>query len=627
MSDFKFDNKTLTLHISNLEEDKCYQYAVSELRRLFKRVDIETTLVVDDERTFQLGVDSLRKNVQSAGEDRAPDSFVIDIEKDNIQLAADSAKGILNAVYDLMEQAGFTYLLPGEDGEWPPEDGLLHLPLGRQTHVPRFPYRGVFAQPKTNDYPHDDWLRFYAKLKFNAISCRGGDLALCETLGIRLEIGGHGFSHLLPRELFDEKPELFRMFQPEDFNGRRMSDSNICVTNTETREIVKENFREDLAKAAGAYAIHAWADDLPAGGWCLCPTCRSFSPEDQSMLAMRLLAEVCEEEDSGVRIPVIAYHDTMCPGKNIEPAKENFLLFAPRERCYGHALDDENCERNKFYCDALRQWRETFDGIDDSHTFEYYFDQVLFRGMYPFLPQIIIDDMKIYRQHDIKTHLSLQVAGPELSPEYNMLIFARAHWNEGLDANQFCRHIAKKIAAEHADSWYDYLMERGRIFTEAMRMCDYDVTVYLDYRWLPENTSEFGKTMADVYQKASAKLHQAAEKLKSSITAECPKRLVNLAETESKRAMFEAAELQAMHYQQKALNEFAAYLNSNDKRHAERGCGHLSQAIDAMAVSKKKAQEFGLPETCWYFGNINKWQTNEFKKKQANYQSLLSKEK
>ena len=39
----------------------------------------------------------------------------------------------------------------------------------------------------------------------------------------------------------------------------------------------------------GAYAIHAWGDDLPAGGWCLCPSCRSFSPEDQSMIAMNLL--------------------------------------------------------------------------------------------------------------------------------------------------------------------------------------------------------------------------------------------------------------------------------------------------------------------------------------------------
>lgn len=604
-------------------DSKCYRYALNELQRLMGKIGVVAKVLEHKGKSSSFFLSLGEKCVISeARSELKYDGFLLSVSAHGVGISSSSAKGVLNGVYHLAEQLGFLFLLPGESGEWAP-DKVSGLSLGERIMQPRFPFRGVFWQSlSTSDYSVEEWLRFYAKLKFNALSHEIDDIGLAEELGLRLEIGGHGLAKMLPRKLFSDKPELFRMFQPEDFNGRRLNDSNFCVTNPEAGKIVKENFRKELEAAKGAYGFHAWADDLPAGGWCLCPSCRSFSPADQSMLAMNLFAETVRECKCDVRIANIAYHDTMYPGININPAPETFLLFAPRERCYGHAIDDPSCRRNRFYMEALKAWREKCKDNRDNHTFEYYFDQILFRGMYPFLPDVILDDMKAYQENGIETHMSLQVAGPEFAPEFNMLLFAEAHWNEKLTAKQFCHEISAKLAADGVPAWEEYLSERAAIFTDVMRTCEHDVNVYLDYRWLPETTSLFAKKMAMTYAESSKKLNAAADRLISGIGADAPQRLQQLTCLEVRRAKFEAAEMLAMHYQQDAVNHIADYLNAGNKECAGKGCELLGMAIETLKTAKSKAMEFGLSDESWYFRNINKWLSGEFERKIANYGKL-----
>lgn len=310
----------------------------------------------------------------------------------------------------------------------------------------------------------------------------------------------------------------------------------------------------------------------------------------------------------------------MYPGANITPARECFLLFAPRERCYGHAIDDPECRRNHFYLEALKAWRKSCKDDQDSHTFEYYFDQILFRGMYPFLPDIILEDMNAYHANGIETHLSLQVGGPELAPEFNMLLFAEAHWNEQLTSRQFCRDIAARLAPGGFPAWEEYLAARGEIFTDAMRMCEHDTGVYLDYRWLPETTTSFAKAMAETYALSSDRLNAAADRLASAVKPDLPERLQRLTRIEVKRAKFEASEFLVMHHQQNGVNHFADYLNTGNRESAVSGCKFLNKAIEAFKLSKSNALDFGLTEKSWYIKNINSWLSKEFAGKIKNYE-------
>ncbi len=609
----------------------CYAYAVAELRRILGRLGRVVTLETQVARIdgFSLCL------VQRAGapplrtpplDGMMPDGYILRVSADGVVLSSATEKGVLNAVYDLAERLGVLFLLPGLDGEWMPEGGVVpRMSAGEWRVNPRFKHRGVFWDPcGSPDYTVEEWLRFFAKLRFNAVSHDIKDLPVARELGIRLEVGGHGLASLLPRDLFAEKPELFRLFQPEDFGGKRNPDSNLCVTNPEAARIVQQHYLERLEATRGAYAVHAWADDLPAGGWCLCSSCRALEPSDQAMLAMRYMGETLARTGLPMRVPVIAYHDTMMPGNQIAPPREGFLLFAPRERCYGHRLDDPSCARNRFYLAALKAWTRTFAGIDDAHTFEYYFDQILFRGLHPFLPAIILGDMQTYAAHGIESHMSLQVGGPAISPEFNMLVFARGQWQADLTPAAFMADLGRAICHAASQPWVTYLTRRAEIYAAAMRMCGHNVDIYLDYRWLPETTDSFGREMAAVYADAATQLAEAAGDLEAALQPAWPERVRRLVRQETGRARFEAVELAVMAKQQQAMNGFGEFMTTRDPAVLEKAVAALEQAVLSLAAARDKALAAGLPPEAWYYGNINGWLTKEFSAKIARYRQWLA---
>ena len=104
-------------------------------------------------------------------------------------------------------------------------------------------------------------------------------LDTCRRLGLAVEYELHAMEDLLPRALFDEAPELFRM----DEKGQRVRESNLCVHSERAMQTVAEN-AVDLAKTlrptTGRY--YYWGDDgLP---WCRCRQCVGLSDSDQSLL-------------------------------------------------------------------------------------------------------------------------------------------------------------------------------------------------------------------------------------------------------------------------------------------------------------------------------------------------------
>ena len=615
--------RNMVVHHRGIVDGEPYPYAIGELRRLLGRLGmtVESAQDLADGGRWRLALTVGRAKPADMVPDGqlAGDAYCLDVSSRAIDICSLTQKGVLNGVYDMAERLGFLFLLPGEDGEWPPAAGDAHsLPSGSWTMRPRFAHHGVFSGMWL-DFGQAEWLRFFAKLRFNATNADIEYLPLCRELGLRAEVGGHGLSSLLPREQFAEAPERFRMAQPEDFNGKRTPDANLCAGNLGTWEIVQKNFMAHLETARGAYAVHAWADDLPAGGWCLCPLCRSLEPSDQAMLAMRRLAEAAARTENPPRIAVIAYHDTIRPGAQIDAPREGFLLFAPRERCYAHALDDASCPRNRFYLEALDAWIGKFSGIDDAHTFEYYFDQVLFRGMHPFLPGVILEDMRVYRSRGIECHMSLQVAGPAIAPEFNMLVFVKGAWDAGMTAETAIQAIACQLGSGSvaAEGWGRYLRERSRLYADAMRFCGH-AQQHLDYRWLPETTHPFGEEMAAAYARCAEALDVAADELGKAYSEDAS-RVGALARRECGRAHFEAAELRVMHHQQRAMNGLGRFLNSAAEQDLSCGVEALETACQALETALDMARAAGLSEKSWYVGNVNAWLRREFMAKAANY--------
>ncbi|MFZ2658601.1 MAG: DUF4838 domain-containing protein [Victivallales bacterium] len=626
MSEFVFPEK-LEIRCRERPGDSCFDYAVSELARLLCKLNVTVQKAGKSSGSGKFCLiivppGAASPAVPHVSGDVFPDAYALEASPRGIVISANSGKGILNGIYDLSERLGFVFLMPGEEGEWIPEirkGGNPSIKSFRAVMKPRFKYRGVFYCGLTYDFELGDWLKFFAKLRFNAVSIGEfvrGKKGLLQQLGLHAEAGQHGYRDLLPRNLFAKKPDLFRMRMPDDFGGKRVDDYNSCAVNAEARKIMRRNFlvQAKEAVAEGYHALHLWPDDLPGGGWCMCPLCRGFGPSDQAMLAMRNLAEAVRGEKLPMRVPMIAYHDTMEPNGNIPPAKENFLLFAPRERCYGHGLDDPHCAKNRFYLKALAAWVEKFKGIDDAHTFEYYFDRILYRGMCPYLPDVIAGDMRTYEKYGMETHMALQVGGPTLAPEWNMLFFSRLLWDSNLSPAEFNSVIDAAITGG-SGVMRDHLDARAEIFTSAMRMCDYENDIYLDYRWLPENTLPFGREMAKDYLRCSVKLAKATDRLLKSPSGKKSRRLTALIGKEAARSRFEAAELAVMSHQQDAVNNAACHLAADDKGALRAAIASGEAMIEAFKPARELAGKSGISEKAWYFRNINRWISEEMERK------------
>src|SRR4029453_4533927 len=106
--------------------------------------------------------------------------------------------------------------------------------------------------------------------------------------------------------------------------------------------------------------------------WCACAGCARLTPSDQAVRVCNAAAE-----GGGGRIFHLAYHDTLDPPRSERPHPLVWAEFAPRERCYAHALD-ERCATNARYLRALEEHLAWFDGRVD--VFEYYGDAILFGG-------------------------------------------------------------------------------------------------------------------------------------------------------------------------------------------------------------------------------------------------------
>ena len=605
------------------------QYAASELARLLGRIGVKATVRVTgaDGNSVSLGAP---KAADVSGVRH--DGFTIACAADGVTIAATCGKGVLNGVYQLAEDLGFGFVLPTPQGELVPEKPAA-LAEGVRTVNPRFAYRGLYsASDMVILYDQQAWYEFLAKLRFNA-TCNHCSRtpeahALYAKLGFRKETGGHEMSACLPRDLYKERPELFRMFQPEDFSGKRLPDSNFCASNPKTRELFAANYLKRVTPSAtlGYYAHHAWADDLPAGGWCLCSRCRAYAPTDQSQMAMNTEARAIRRAGLKLRVPALAYHDTLFPSELVEPDPLCFLLYAPRERCYAHALDDPRCTRNAGHLKGLEAWARRYAKNDDAHTFEYYTDQMLFRGHTPYLPETLLGDADVYERCRIESFMSLQIGGPLLSPDWNLLAFSRVAWEKGLDRDRLTAKVLQGVPAADRAAWTKYLDLRAAAYEHALAICDCPNTIYMDYRFMPERSGEAGRKLIDNLVRGAKLLAEARAALAgASLTPSS----VYVQDLELKYLVHQCTDLLAMAEHQRGLYEIACWHDDDDKAHLKKAVDHLQRTLTLLEQACAEFRPLVLrPDQsdyeggfclCYYLYFISGWSMDEIRNKIAIY--------
>ena len=279
--------------------------------------------------------------------------------------------------------------------------------------------RGIIVHPEELD---DKWLDDIEKAGINVLGLHpvGGwraNLTLKEAverhqtpefqallrrakeMGVTVEYEAHALRYLLPKELFEEHPEWFRM----DDKGERVADHNMCATNEEALEYLAESTAK-LTKAldTGSDRFFWWADDVEGGAICHCEKCRDLSPSDQLMKITNAMLRGVKRIKKEGKIAFLAYHDALVPPAKVAADEGIFLEYAPIGRDSHRPMNDPECEKNVSEGHALKELIEFF-GKENSQVLEYWMDNSRFSNWtkppkaMPLDEAVMREDVKFYR--------------------------------------------------------------------------------------------------------------------------------------------------------------------------------------------------------------------------------------
>lgn len=236
----------------------------------------------------------------------------------------------------------------------------------------------------------------------------------CAEYNIEVEHELHAVGELLPRNLFDKNPELFRC----DADGNRVGDYNCCPSQRRTLEIIAENAvktAEICRSTTGRYFY--WIDD--GRPMCACPRCKELSCSDQALLIENAILAALRRQNDRASVAHLAYYATMEPPHNVRPDDGVFLEFAPYERVWDKPLADGAAGRpdRMNHTETLRTLERLLEifPIESAQVLEYWLDVSLFSGYkkpaarLPWRPDVCRSDVQTYRSLGIRNFTSFAV--------------------------------------------------------------------------------------------------------------------------------------------------------------------------------------------------------------------------
>ncbi len=432
------------------------RFAATELQRTLQRLGAPALPLVDLAQAPRI---LLRHGPHGDGFLRATDQA-------GMVLRGDGPRGLLYAVYDLLEALGCRWVVPGVAGEVIPRLGRVVLPAQGLADRPAIPRRSLVIGHDLFLAEAEAWITWAAQNRLNTIFIHtighGPALGACRLTtwrkrrrdllprlterGLDLELGGHHLRDLLPRRLFTTQPDLFRVA-----HGQRTPDYNLCPNSPQALDLLRQHATTFFTTYPEANVYHLWPDDLLSGGWCACPCCADLSPADQSLLVTNTLAEALAAVRPSAKLSHLAYHATEAAPLVVRPHPQVELLLAPRSRSYAHGFGDAHSHLNTLHITQMNANRAAFGG--PVAVFDYYLDGLLFKSAPPPLAEVIAADMAHYRSQGVTgVHALMTGDRPWLLPPINAYLFARLAWNPEQDRVALLATYAQVRAARSPDA-------------------------------------------------------------------------------------------------------------------------------------------------------------------------------
>jgi len=279
--------------------------------------------------------DSLPEQVHELSQDIRDDGFLCGLIDGNVYAVAGKSRGVLFAVYDLLEKEGGAVFGGPHDGEeFIPSKAAIDVERTAAVYHPTIPLRIVGFHNETAESDPEcpfDWVRmldWMAKRKFSGFQAswspylerRDRLLSEIRKRGLVVEVGNHSAFHLLPPDTYREShPDFFS----KDAEGRLVG-GNLCFSNAAMREELARQMVSTSERYPEIGILDLWAPDgaLP----CQCVGCQAHPPARWLYETSASVAGRLAKARPGVAITHLAYDFFTAPPEDVEPLPDNVFI-------------------------------------------------------------------------------------------------------------------------------------------------------------------------------------------------------------------------------------------------------------------------------------------------------------
>ncbi len=375
-----------------------------------------------------------------------PGSFALVVEDNGIMVRGLSPSGTLFGAYELLEQIGVRWFMPGELGLVIPESDSVQIKKQRIIQVPSFKARrlqGVRAI---------EWER-------------------------RMRLGGPyfpashgvpGFGHRESEKLFTRHPEYFSLIDVQ------RKARQLCLSNPEVLGIAVASTKEYFRSHPETDIMGIGAND--GRGFCECENCRaldggdydpfghSSSMTDRYIWFFNQILEEIKDEFPDKRLGFYAYSVYNRPPVKVIPNPRLVPAIALITLCRLHGMDNPICPEKSYEQWIIQEWGKLVP--------EVYYRGYWFNLADPGLPFFMFERIK----REVPLGKQLGIAGWRVESPYewaasapSRYIACKLMWDHTADVTALMRDFYEKFFGPAARPMQRYV----ELMSEALFRADY----------------------------------------------------------------------------------------------------------------------------------------------------------
>jgi hypothetical protein len=376
------------------------------------------------------------------------EGYAIAVNRGQIILSGGKTRGVLNAVYALLEEdLGWRYYA-SDSIRLPKTNTLVIAPVARR-YIPQLKIRDPF----------------YASAFDPAWSLRNRanapNAAVPEEQGGHMDYAGmfvHTAAQIVPPDnYFKEHPDYFA----QAADGTRTT-AQLCATHPDVVKIAIAYVRQVLRDNPHTEIVSVSKNDCQVS--CLCPRCKKLRDEEGSDMANQLflvnqVAQAIEAEYPNVIIDTLAYLETIQVPKTVRPRKNVAIrLCNDAVGAWSYPFKPaEQCDTAKL----ISAWGAVHNRI---YIWDYTVNFSHYLAPMPNLDVIVANIRFWIKNHAEGVMLEGGYQGPAERDQFKSWVAAKLLWNPALDERALARDFIQGHYGNAAPALeeYEVLLERMR---------------------------------------------------------------------------------------------------------------------------------------------------------------------